>query len=249
MTGKKARTRARNMMVAVAAATTGAVVAFPVQVDAAATSTLALWQMNQAPGASRMNDSTANNLDGTIGSAVVTGVVVSGTNKAYHWTNVKPNEPPAKPERLVTVADSALNPGTADYAVTLRFRTTHSFGNIIQKGQSGSKGGYFKFQNVRGKITCLFRGIAPDGTRLSKAVNSGDIPLNDGAWHTLRCERTSDRVVMTIDGLRTRRGIWPTGNITSSLPLSIGGKSNCDQVTITCDYFAGDIDYVRIEKN
>ena len=54
---------------------------------------------------------------------------------------------------------------------------------------------------------------------------------------------------MTIDGVRTRRGLGPTGSITSNLPLTIGGKSNCDQVTITCDYFAGDIDYVKIEKS
>jgi len=248
MPGKKTRTRTRRVMVAVAAATTGAVVAFPVQVDAAATSTLALWRMNESSGADRMNDSSGNNLDGAIGSAVVTGVAVRGAT-GYRWPYTNPNEPPAKPERLVTVESWALNPGTADYAVTFRFRTTHSFGNMIQKGQSGSKGGFFKFENVRGKITCLFRGVGPDGTGHSKAVNSGDIRLNDGAWHTIRCERTSERVVMTIDRERTRTGIGPTGKISNSLPLSIGGKFNCDQDKITCDYFAGDLDYVRIQKN
>ncbi|MBI5089945.1 MAG: PKD domain-containing protein, partial [Actinobacteria bacterium] len=30
--------------------------------------------------------------------------------------------------------------------------------------------------------------------------------------------------------------------------LTIGGKPECDQVTVTCDYFTGDIDWVRIEK-
>ena len=31
--------------------------------------------------------------------------------------------------------------------------------------------------------------------------------------------------------------------------MTIAGKGNCDQVEITCDYFSGDIDYVRIETS
>ncbi|MBI5089943.1 MAG: PKD domain-containing protein [Actinobacteria bacterium] len=30
--------------------------------------------------------------------------------------------------------------------------------------------------------------------------------------------------------------------------LSIAGKSSCDQIEVTCDYFVGDIDWVKIEK-
>ena len=33
------------------------------------------------------------------------------------------------------------------------------------------------------------------------------------------------------------------------MPLTIGGKVDCDQVKVTCDYFAGDIDWVRIEAS
>jgi hypothetical protein len=54
----------------------------------------------------------------------------------------------------VTVPNSAaLNPGTGDYAVEFRMRTTHSFGNVIQKGQAGAPGGYWKFQQPSGKIS------------------------------------------------------------------------------------------------
>jgi hypothetical protein len=52
---------------------------------------------------------------------------------------------------------------------------------------------------------------------------------------------------MTIDGTITRRTNGWTGNISNPVPLTIGGKLNCNQTTITCDYVTGNIDYVRIE--
>jgi hypothetical protein len=29
----------------------------------------------------------------------------------------------------------------------------------------------------------------------------------------------------------------------------MAGKLNCDQINTTCDYFAGDIDYVKIQRS
>ena len=52
---------------------------------------------------------------------------------------------------------------------------------------------------------------------------------------------------MWVDGAVTGRNRNPTGTIANTRPVTIAGKGNCDQVTITCDYFSGDIDYVRIE--
>lgn len=214
----------------------------------AATKPVASWEMNQPSGARTMVDSGPHDIDGNIGSAVVTGVVYAGAT-GYRWPSVNPVEPPAKPERLVTVNDGRLNPGSGDYAITMRFRTTRSAGNMIQKGQSGTAGGYYKWQNVRGKITCLFRGRTANGTVVSKSVNSGDTPLNDGAWHVLTCERTADLLTLTIDGSRTRRAHGPTGTISNTAPVTLGGKLNCDQVKVTCDYFSGDMDYVRITSD
>jgi hypothetical protein len=213
---------------------------------AAATEVLADWQMNEPAGATVMTDGSGNGIVGAIGSAVQTGAVFDGAT-AYRWPFVGPNLPPPKPERLVQVADGRLNPGTRDFAITMRFRTTRPFGNMIQKGQSGSTTGMFKWQIPNGVISCQFRGLDTNGTMLSRSVNSGSTPLNDGAWHTVRCERTATRVTMTIDGTTTRTAIGPTGNITNNVPLTIAGKLNCNQVTITCDYFTGDIDFVRIE--
>ena len=104
-------------------------------------------------------------------------------------------------------------------------------------------GGYFKWQLPKGVVKCLFRGSA--GT-----VTAGSVtPINDGQWHTVRCERTATAVTMTVDGEVTRRKSGATGNIANSKPLSIGGKVACDQVDVTCDYWVGRIDWVKIQAS
>lgn len=240
--GRSLRTR---VLTALAVSALCAVATVP-SAGAAATVTLADWRMDEPAGATVMVDASGHGLDGAIGAAVTTGSV-DGAVTGYHWAYTQPNAPPPKPERLIQVASGLLDPGSGDYAITIRFRTSKSFGNIIQKGQSGSPTGYFKWQIPNGKLSCLFRGLSPTGETLTRSVSSGTTLLNDGQWHTVRCERTVDRVTMTIDGSITRKAIGPTGTITNSVPLTIGGKLNCDQVEVTCDYFVGDIDFVTIE--
>jgi hypothetical protein len=212
---------------------------------AAATKTLALWQMNEAAGARTMLDSSGNNINGSIGSAVITGATFDGAT-GYRWPFTSPTEPPAKPERLVLVSDSRLNPGSGDYAITLRYRTIQHFGNIIQKGQGGATGGYWKIENPGGVLTCVFRGKDSSGNWHRKEVTSGTA-LSDGQWHTVRCERTATQLTLTVDGSTTRSVSGSTGTISNPRPISIAGKSNCDNIRITCDYFTGDIDWIRIE--
>ncbi len=209
--------------------------------SAAAPTKVAVWEMNEPRGASVMQDSSGNNIDGRIGDHVVTGVA-AGSGKAYQFPWIKPNTPPADPEHLVTVGDRRLNPGTRNYAITMRFKTSHSFGNIIQKGQSGTVGGFFKWQMPQGKLQCLFRGAAG-----SIAVSSLTKRLNDNVFHTVRCERTSQGVTMWVDGVKKGQKAGATGNIANDKPLTIAGKAQCDQVRVTCDYFVGVIDRVQIE--
>ena len=219
-----------------------AALGFAAPADAAATTTIGLWNMSESASSNVLVDSSGNGLNGIIGTAVVHPATYSGAT-GHRFPYVKPNLPPANPQRIDQVPDSAtLRPGTSDYAVTVRYRTTENFGNILQKGQSGGTKGYWKFQQPKGIVSCLFRGASG-----SKSVNSGT-PLNDGAWHTVRCERTATKVVMTIDGTKTRTATGATGAITNTAVLTIGGKLSCDQIEVTCDYFVGDIDYVRIEK-
>jgi Laminin G domain len=203
--------------------------------------TIASWQMNEPSGATVMHGRSGPSSDGSIGSAVSTGVRYKGAT-VYRFGYVPRTQSPAQPQRLVTVHKAALNPGTEDFAVTIRYRSSHVGGNLIQKGQSQSSGGFFKIEQPdgSGNLNCVFRG--PLG---SVAVGSGR-PLDNGHWHTIRCERTFTSLTLTVDGVRTDSTYGSTGNITNSMPLTIGGKLNCN-TTQTCDYFAGDIDFITIQ--
>ena len=53
---------------------------------------------------------------------------------------------------------------------------------------------------------------------------------------------------MYVDGVRVSRLAGHPGRISNSREVTIAGKGVCDQIEVTCDYFVGDIDYVRIEK-
>jgi hypothetical protein len=210
--------------------------------------TIALWQMNEGPGARTMADSGPKDMDGSIGSLVQTGVNFGGTT-GYRWSPTD-EAPPAKPERLVRVSDSRLNPGSRDYAVTVRFRTTASSGNMIQKGQALTPGGFFKWEIPSGRIFCLFTSRDSEGNLRGQLGVRAPRALNNGAWHTVRCEKTADRVTMTIDGdTVVRSAAGSIGPISNTMPLSIGGKSQCDQIQVDCDYISGDIDWVRIEAS
>ena len=234
----------RRSMLAVWAAVAGVLV-LAAAAEAAVDRPVAIWGMNEAAGSEVMVDSSGNGLHGRIGANVQEGTALPGGGTGYRFPYKRPNTPPADPEHLVTVPHrSRLNPGSGDFAVEFRMRTTHSFGNVIQKGQNGSVGGYFKFEQPNGKIACLFQGSAGRST-----ASSGTVRVNDGSWHTVRCERTASGVTMRVDGVVTSRNRNRTGTIANTRPLTIAGKGRCDQVEITCDYFSGDIDWVRIETS
>jgi concanavalin A-like lectin/glucanase superfamily protein len=72
--------------------------------------------------------------------------------------------------------------------------------------------------------------------------------MNNGAWHTVRCVRTATSVTMYVDGKQTSRSARRTGNVNNTMPWTVGGKPNCNGSTVDCDYFAGDVDYVRLTK-
>jgi Concanavalin A-like lectin/glucanases superfamily len=221
-------------------AAVAALVAFAAPASAA---TLANWQMNEGPNATVMVDSSGH-VNGSIGADVVTGYHVNGAT-GYHWPFASPTQPPAKPGRIVQASSSTLNPGSGAYTVSLRYRTTKHFGNIVQKGQAGSSGGYWKIENPNGNLTCVFRGVSSSGSFLRRQVVSPTV-LSDGKWHTAHCARTSTGLTLTIDGKVVATAKGSTGNISNNRPLTIGGKLNCDQINTTCDYFTGDVDWIII---
>ncbi|WP_432824207.1 laminin G domain-containing protein [Dactylosporangium sp. CA-092794] len=202
---------------------------------------IARYDMNESGGTRTMTDTSGHGLDGTVGSEVLTGVNGAGAT-GYRFTRLQPDTPPTHPWHLATVPSAAdLNPGDRDYAVTVRLRTQYHFGNIVQKGQATVEGGNFKLQIPNGIVQCLFRGDR--GT----VIVSSRSRLNDGAWHTVRCERTGTGLALTVDGTVEARRAGRTGYIANAWPLSIGGKTACDQIDVGCDYYAGDLDYVQLE--
>ena len=226
---------------AVVLTTASALIGTAAAAHAAATHPVALWTMNESPGARTMLDSSGNGLHGSIGGEV-----------AHRRPGQRRDRLPVHPARRrtrrrrirgtwSTVPDSsALDPGTRDYAVTVRLRTTYQFGNIIQKGQATAAGGNFKMQIPSGIVQCLFRGSSGSRWCPRRA------PINDGRWHTVRCERTGTGW-RCVDGSTVARASGWTGRISNSWPVSIGGKTSCDQIEVGCDYYAGDIDYVEID--
>ena len=218
--------------------------------NAAAPSTVADWEMNDAAGTTVMADSSGNGFDGAIqanAAPMLTTGVVFGTDTVFRWANVKPNQPPATPQRVVQVADPALNPGARDWRISFRYRTSRPFGNITQKGQATTNGGQIKFQLPKGQISCMFKGSA--GRRSIKTVGAYD----DNLFHVVVCTRLTTGVTLQVFDstgttlLESRHINGASGTISNTVPMTIGGKINCDQIDITCDYYAGDIDWVTVE--
>jgi hypothetical protein len=202
---------------------------------------MAVWPMEEAAGSTWMTDTSGRGHHGQIGPEVGTGLS-AGYEMSYRFARREPDTPPARPGHLVSVADhSDLDPGDRNFAVTVRLRTTHKFGNVIQKGQATVSGGSWKVQIPDGRATCTYRGSR--GTIELRAPYK----INDGEWHVVRCVRLREGVLLTIDGFpaASREG-W-TGTIGNGWPVTIGGKLDCDQVEVGCDYYAGDLDWITIE--
>lgn len=209
---------------------------------AIASRTVAYYSMDERPGTTQLVDSSGNGRHGTIGNDVTPGVVYQGAT-AQRFARHLPADGafPGHTNRVPNATD--LNPGAGDFSIEVRLRTTYSFGNIMQKGQGSTVGGYWKLENPGGLPRCLFRG--GDG---ASRTGYSNVDISDGQWHTIRCNRTSTYVEMWVDGVRQSRLSGVTGTISNNWDLSMGGKAACDGETVTCDYFVGDIDYVRIEK-
>ena len=198
-------------------------------------------QLNERAGASIADDASAYDHDGRIGSHVTMNGAFADWDRHSPGAGVSYGD-----DHLIVVpdaADGSLDPGSGNFTVELRYRTKESFGNVLQKGQSRTVGGQVKLQQPKGKLSCMFK--TPQGTA---TAGSGATPLNDNQWHTVRCVRTPTSVTMYVDGVRTGRSNKSTGALNNTKPWTFGGKLECDGVRVTCDYFAGEVDYVRFTK-
>ena len=97
----------------------------------------------------------------------------------------QPDEPAApSPGGSSSYYDSRLNPGSDDYAVTIRYRTNQHFGNIIQKGQARRRRRVLEARepqrhpDVRVPGPRLERQLAPQGGQLRalRSATAGGTP-------------------------------------------------------------------------
>jgi hypothetical protein len=238
------RTRIRALVVPAAG-----VLALGVPATATA-DVVADWQMNEGKGASVLIDSE-NDYNGTIGNKVTTGVDLGGGATGHFYPGPEWGYDPG---RLSTIPDawggstSDLDPGTQPYAVTVRFKTTAHHPNIVQKGQSGMSGGFWKFVLKNGWPRCHFR----DGNGRTKAIGfvkmGSEYKADDGDWHVIRCERLANGVKVSMDGWASKFISGSIGSVDNKRPFLIGGKLDCASADVGCDYVRGQIDYVKLEK-
>lgn len=209
----------------------------------------ARWPMDESSTASVMVDSGPYGLDGDIGDEVQPG----NGHHTFTWPfDVQPAELPPSTERLVVVDhDPVLDPELRDFHIEFRYRTSQSYGNVLQKGQNATPGGYFKIEQPFGYVTCLFK----DENGSQKAVQAVT-PTNDGQWHTIRCEFDRDvgtygRLRLLIDGEvdQVNTLTAAVGRVGNDWPFVIGGKYQCNQGAVECDYFKGDVADVTVLRD
>jgi hypothetical protein len=198
---------------------------------------VASWGMNEASGATVMDDAAGAN-DGRIGSRVKTGVTF-GKGRGYSFTS--PGDSVADRSALVLVPDSsALDPGDRNVNITIEVATTDVDGNLLQKGQAGTYGGRYKVDISSGYPECQFQGS------IRERHATWHTKINDGRPHTIVCERLADRVRISVDGGTPVIAWNATGTIANAKELSLGGKPECNGTTVDCDYLTGRIGSARI---
>ncbi len=151
-----------------------------------------------------MIDSSGNGLNGAIGTEITTGVTYDGAT-GHRFPYATPNTPPTQPNHTVVPNSSLLNPGTDDYAVTSGCGPPTASATSSRRVSRALAGGYFKFENPNGIVTCLFRG--PLGSNWCASLRD----LTTAQWHTIRCERTEYCVTMCVDGVLVGNVLGVTG--------------------------------------
>lgn len=232
---------------AVSAITTGLLTATtlpaPAGAAAVAPGVSAYFAMDEPPGTTVMTDSGPAGVHAPVDPAGVTSGFTFDGATGYSWPRRAPEAWPPSPERIIQVPDDpAVEPGDGPFTIELRYRTQESFGNITQKGQAQTPGGQWKIQAPQGIPSCLFKGSA------GQVATGAKTPLNDEQWHNLTCTLTETGVTMYVDGEQRNRKNGVTGTIDNDFPMTVGGKLDCDQVKVTCDYFSGEIDFIKITQ-
>lgn len=206
---------------------------------------VARWDMTELNGSPLMLDSSGNGHHGVIGADALAQGLKRDSGIYYDWSLRCPSCPPAAPSRVVQVPDDGAELDIPDptvlWTAEIRYRTPKGYGNLMQKGQGTTAGGQFKFENPAGLAKCVWNGA--NGNYIAVRASTY---TNDRQWHTVQCVHRETTVEIWVDGVREQVKGRRTGPIDNAKPFVVGGKSSCNQTSVTCDYYTGLIDYIMI---
>ncbi|MCZ3389315.1 MAG: hypothetical protein LH645_09430 [Actinomycetia bacterium] len=200
-----------------------------VAAPAEASTVVGLWHMDDS--GTVMNDSSANNLDGTLSSNVETGVDGSSGN-AFQF--------PKKPSWVSVPNSTKLNPGTGTFTIGVRVLFTEKPSStvgdydLVRKGLGTTTGGNWKLEILQnGYAYCQFQGSS------GKVTVSRGPDLSDGHWHTISCTRYGSSVRITVNGSSTTKS-GSTGTIANTSTMYVGAKDSSGE-----DQYVGLLDELR----
>jgi hypothetical protein len=149
------------------------------------------------------------------------------------------------PRLVLQAADTAdLNPGTRPIrfgaGVKMAPEEAGDGENVLQKGYS-TAGGQYKLQvdGLSGRPSCAMSGQTSTTVYLARSRES----IADGQWHTVECRRSGATLAILVDDqLETSVAVPETLSVSTTQPLSIGGKG----VGVDNDQFHGAVDDVWV---
>ncbi len=206
------------------------------------------WEMNEGSKPTPMIDSSGNKLNGSIGSRVTIHTTTGDGGFGYSFPGVGLRPHPADDgarQREAGPGDAAVrrDDPVQDRCLGAEHRaegTVRAVGRLLEAGAA------------RGMAALPLPGRAGHTKAIGFVDGPTSLKANDNAWHVVRCERTSTGVRITMDpgqsdsATKFIRGT--IGNIDNKRPFSIGGKVDCGTADVGCDYFRGQIDWIRVER-
>jgi Concanavalin A-like lectin/glucanases superfamily len=182
-----------------------ALAAVPVEAQAAVIGT---W-----PLASDADDSSGNGHDG-----ITQNVDFTGGAATFNGSS----------SRITVPYSKALSPGAADVTVSVEINTTHRPGrgdadfDLIRAEPKGKiyKVELFPHGKVKAQPQCIFHGSS------GKVTLHAGPSLDDGNWHSIVCEKTANRVTLTVDGVQVGSANIVIGSIKlrKNSPFALGYK-------------------------